>query len=123
MAMNVASLSPEVGWSRLWPCCHWEVKYPNVEPSDIDGSFVLPPATALSKTLLLLRSTWYILEEHPILHITYRLAPDTKSGLAGVGLPPFYKHILLVNGVPWTESCFGSINLYHLSFFQPSLPP
>jgi hypothetical protein len=27
-------------------------KLPKVEPSDLDGSFVLPPATALSKTLL-----------------------------------------------------------------------
>jgi hypothetical protein len=28
-----------------------------------------------------------------------------------MGLPPFYKHILLVKGETWTESCLGSINL------------
>jgi hypothetical protein len=59
-----------------------------VEPSDLDGSFVLSPATALSKTLLPGEKPLRYSREHPVLHVAYRLAPDTKNGLAGDGPSP-----------------------------------
>ena len=58
-----------------------------MEPSDLDGSIVLSPATALSKTLLPAERP-LIPEEHPNLHIANRLAPDTKNGLVGDGPSP-----------------------------------
>jgi hypothetical protein len=88
----VASLSPEAGWSRLWPCCHWE-DYLRLEPSDLDGSFILSPATTLSKTLLPAEKPLRHSEEQPNLHIAYRMAPDTKSGLAGDGPSPFISRL------------------------------
>ena len=64
-----------------------------MEPSDLDGSIVLSPATALSKTLLP--------AEKPLRHSggtsysahAYRLAPDTKNGLAGDGPSPFISRL------------------------------
>ena len=61
-------------------------RLPRGEPSDLDGSMVLSPATALSKTLLpaerpLRYSRGYILS----CTVAYRLATDTKNGLAEDG--------------------------------------
>jgi hypothetical protein len=59
-----------------------------VEPSDLAGSFVLSPATALSKTLLPAEKPPDIPEELSILQVAHRLAPDTKNGLEGDGPSP-----------------------------------
>jgi hypothetical protein len=91
-----------------------------VEPYDLDGSFVLSPATAGSKTLLL--------AEKPLRYSggtsysAHRLQAGSRhhEWTGGGRAFPFYKHTLLVNWQalnrilswsPLTSSC--------LSLFQP----
>ena len=52
---SLSNCSLPQSWSRLIQALTFlslRRKLPKVEPSDLDGSFFLPPATALSKTLL-----------------------------------------------------------------------
>ena len=60
-------------------------RLPRVEPSDLDGSIVLSPATALLQDTA---TCWEATEIFWRNTLSHRLAPDTKNGLAGDGPSP-----------------------------------
>jgi hypothetical protein len=95
-------------------------KLPKVEPSDLDGSFVLSPATALSKALL--PPEKHLIHSGRISYSAHRLQAGSRhqewTG-GGMGLPPFYKHSLSKLEGLEQNHVLTPLTSCHLSLFQP----
>ena len=95
------SLPPPPAWNRLIQILTLLPlrRLPRVEPSCLDDSIVLPPATAPPRHCYMLRGPWAILETTPYPALSHlKLVPGSKNGLLGGWTsPPLYKHSFLLN--------------------------